>query len=112
MFVDKSRLCTCSRDLVSLSDSENLSLVGASKRKERESSDHDAPLISLDERLREITGEPPPEEPPADSSPKLQEEVTETNHVSFAVFDFFLKRNSINFSFLCKCLYVYCVISS
>uniref|UniRef100_A0A6F9DRC2 [histone H3]-lysine(4) N-trimethyltransferase n=1 Tax=Phallusia mammillata TaxID=59560 RepID=A0A6F9DRC2_9ASCI len=41
-------------------------VIKPGKRGQRESSDQDAPQISLDERLREITGEPPPEpEPPS-----------------------------------------------
>ncbi|CAK8676672.1 unnamed protein product [Clavelina lepadiformis] len=53
-------------------------LSKAAQRKQRESSDHDAPKISLDERLRAITGEPEPESPLPSPEDKEVEEHHET----------------------------------
>ena len=59
-------------------DSGEAVAAASAKRKERESSD-DVPPISLDERLREITGEAPPEQPSPPESPKPVEDASEVN---------------------------------
>jgi len=62
------------------SDSGEAIVTTSAKRKERESSD-DVPTISLDERLRAITGEAPPEHPSPVESPKAMEPAPEANQV-------------------------------
>ena len=67
-------------------DSVEAGAIIPSKRKERDSSD-DVPLISLDERLREITGEAPESTSPVES-PKPMEEALDSSQVGsvFAIF--------------------------
>ena len=68
-------------------DSGETGAITSAKRKERESSD-DVPPISLDERLRAITGEAPPEHPSPVESPKAMEPPPEPNQVMLPDFCF------------------------